>query len=76
MTLDTVGGRHNLPDVVLGDEREELETESGFDSVRWLGLYCGEFFALIFDREVARDGMGWDGNLGCKYPTLPSSHTY
>lgn len=35
MTLDTVAGRHHLPEVVLGDEREELETEeSGFDSVR------------------------------------------
>ncbi|CAN0122774.1 unnamed protein product [Ascophyllum nodosum] len=29
MTLDSVG-RNNLPEVVLGDEREELETESGF----------------------------------------------
>lgn len=34
MTLDTIGGRDNLPEVVIGDEREELETESGFDSVR------------------------------------------
>lgn len=36
MALGTIGGRHNLPEVVLGDEREELETESGFDSVRFL----------------------------------------
>ncbi|CAN0276469.1 unnamed protein product [Ectocarpus sp. 6 AP-2014] len=28
MTLDTVGGRHNLPEVIPGDEREELETET------------------------------------------------
>lgn len=33
MTLDAVGGRHSLPEVVLGDEREELETESGFEAV-------------------------------------------
>ena len=33
MTLDTAAGRNNLPEVVLGDEREELETESGFESV-------------------------------------------
>lgn len=33
MTLDSVG-RNNLPDVVLGDEREELETEAGPESVR------------------------------------------
>lgn len=33
ITLDTVGVRHAMPEVVLGDEREELETESGFESV-------------------------------------------
>lgn len=43
MTLDSVG-RNNLPDVVLGDEREELETEAGSESVR------------VFDISVCRFG--------------------
>lgn len=39
MTLDTLGGRHNMPEVVLGDEREELETETASDSVSCLGFF-------------------------------------
>ena len=45
MTLDSVG-RNNLPEVVLGDEREELETESGFGTVR---LLCSRY--PIFPRR-------------------------
>lgn len=42
MTLDTVGRRHDLPEVVLGDEREELETESGFETVRFFACVLSD----------------------------------
>ena len=49
MTLDTVGGRHNLPEVILGDEREELETETeaSFDPVRGRFRFFPDFFSFF-----------------------------
>lgn len=53
MTLDTVGGRHNLPEVILGDEREELETETeaSFDPVRGRFFFRRFFFFFHFSRR-------------------------
>ena len=74
MTLDTAAGRNTLPAVVLGDEREELETESGFESVSnssrpaFWAIAVPDLAGLLSSLPLAKDSLDFLWTCVCLRP--------